>query len=491
MPNEKLPLIPHPDSSLAHVGPHSGRIVAEMVGGALALSRSAEALSKLAPASQSNFKVGDFELAEPDYRQILLWAKSLNMEPVAVIAALKAKKDGGDKTSIVNGRIIRLYWTFDSLPIKTFEWVDGLVIESVTFYDDEFTSLYEEYKSSSIDEEDAPVAYPDCERVLNVQLPELLSLNCPSIGLKKLDVSGAPRLSRLWCDENGLTEVNLNGVPELSTLSCNHNKLTALNLSALPGLTRLNCDHNRLERLDLLGLPQLTSLWCMNNKITRLDLSGAPNLKSLICSGNQFDQLDISPTPHLGVLQCDGEDESYYEGMSRTLDSTEGLFAPPSVAELILSDIAAKFGRTRATKSKNTLSLIGLRSASELLVLNCSGKGIKDLDLSGNVSLSSLTCSRNRLANLNLAGVPQLTSLSCADNNLTKLDLSSVSRLTALYCEGNHITHLDLSAVPHLKTLSCRANDLAELDIRQLRNLESLSFDRKKTRLIQRPDQNL
>jgi Leucine-rich repeat (LRR) protein len=470
MPDEKLPLIIHPGSELSLEGPQGGRIVAEMVSGALDLSRSAQAMSELASASQSNFKVGDFELAEPDYRQILLWAKSLEMEPAAVIAALKAKKDGGTETSIVNGRIVKLYWTFDSLPIKAFEWVDGLVIEIISFMDFEFSSLYDEYKSSSIDAGEAPVGYPDCERVLTVRLPELRSLFCSAIGLKKLDVSGAPLLTRLDCSENGLAEVNLSCVPELSWLDCYQNKLTELDLSPVPGLAWLKCCDNRLERLDLLHLPQLANLWCMNNKITRLDLAGVPNLKSLICSGNQFDQLDISPTPHLGVLRCDGEDESYYEGMSRHLNSTAGRDTPPSVAEYLLSNIAPKVGRTRATKSKNTLSLIGLRSASELHFLTCSGKGIKDLDLSGHASLSSLTCSRNQLANLNLAAVPQLTSL---------------------YCEGNHLTHLDLSAVPHLKTLSCSANDLAELDIRQLRNLESLSFDRKKTRLIQRPDQNL
>ena len=82
MPDEKLTL--HPDNGLALEGPHGGRIVAEMLGGALELARAAQNGVALAP----RFSIGEHVFCEPDYRQILLWAKALELEPEAVVERL-------------------------------------------------------------------------------------------------------------------------------------------------------------------------------------------------------------------------------------------------------------------------------------------------------------------------------------------------------------------------------------------------------------------
>ncbi len=83
-----------------------------------------------------------------------------------------------------------------------------------------------------------------------------------------------------------------------------------------------------------------------------------------------------------------------------------------------------------------------------------------------------------------------ITELNCSYNQRTKLDLSAVPQLTRLDCRDNRLTSLDLSFVPRLDWLRCDGNPLAELDIRPLARLKNLLYDRDKTRLIQRPDQH-
>jgi hypothetical protein len=153
MPDEKLPLILHPSSGLARVGLQGGRIVAEMVDGALALSRAAkkakkpsiEQLSALAAAHLAKmaqtqptaaatvkptvpillFKIGEHEFYESDYRQILLWAGALEMEAETVIERLLKKpekdEDKAKGTQFSNGRIVQLGWDMGFLPLVAFE----------------------------------------------------------------------------------------------------------------------------------------------------------------------------------------------------------------------------------------------------------------------------------------------------------------------------------------------------------------------------------
>ena len=75
-------LIPRPDVSLANTAAGPKRILSAMVGDALALGREE------AVAQSARFRIGDYIWCEPDYRQILLWAETLKMEPLTVIEHL-------------------------------------------------------------------------------------------------------------------------------------------------------------------------------------------------------------------------------------------------------------------------------------------------------------------------------------------------------------------------------------------------------------------
>lgn len=359
-------LIPRPDVSLANTAAGPKRVMSAMVGDALAIGREE------AVAQTARFRIGDYIWCEPDYRQILLWADALKIEPLTVIEHLlddgtfwgirgPAYSPENALTRFKDGRIDALHWDRRLLPLSEFRWVEGLQITSLTFS----TESQPEWKAPAF----------------SLPLPHLKFLSCRGLGLATLDLSHVPNLTELSCGENRITELNLSQVPNLNALHCDSNGLTELDLSHVSSLTELECWDNSLTELDLSHVPNLTVLSCTSNNLTELDLSHVPKLTDLSYTGNRITELDLSH-------------------------------------------------------------------------------------------------------------VPSLTELSCGDNSLTELNLSRVPNLTWLHCGQNQLTELDLSHVPNLTYLYCSENHVTELDIRPLLSLETLAYDKRSTRLIQRPDQN-
>jgi hypothetical protein len=188
--------------------------------------------------------VGSHEFYDPDYQQLILWAKSLDLNLEDVIDRLITEQETEfrrvHKTLFSNGRIIKLGWDIDLLPLNFFEWVGGLSIEGLTFF--------------------VPKGLKPIERSMRLPLPKLWRFFCRDMGLVNLDLSEVPLLTRLWCSKN---------------------RLASLNLSAVPLLEKLHCSCNRLTSLDLSTVPQLTELWCYENQITELDIRPLKNLEEL------------------------------------------------------------------------------------------------------------------------------------------------------------------------------------------------------------------
>jgi hypothetical protein len=224
-------LVPRPDFSLGKSTSGSNRVLADMVDQTLALARQQQGIVA------KTFRIGRYEWCEPDYRQIIIWAKALSFEPEEVIhRLLEGKMTGpsqwGDpewkKMEFADGRLLRLHWRFDLLPIESLEWVDGLAITHLAF-------------SSS------------ARRIprLSLCLPSLTHLVCGWLGLLELDLSNMPKLESLVCAGNRLTELDLSKVPMLMRLRCHQNKITKLKFSTMPMLTGIDCWDNLLTELDL------------------------------------------------------------------------------------------------------------------------------------------------------------------------------------------------------------------------------------------------
>jgi len=81
--NDQFALAKRPFGAVEKNSPGAKRILSSMVADALIVAKRGQ--TALAGA---RFRIGDSEWREPDYRQILLWAKALVLEPVEVIQEL-------------------------------------------------------------------------------------------------------------------------------------------------------------------------------------------------------------------------------------------------------------------------------------------------------------------------------------------------------------------------------------------------------------------
>jgi len=356
MSAENLPLVPQPSGSLVAAGPSGERIVAEMMSGALALSRvEAKADAALVP----RFKIGEHVFCEPDYRQIMLWAASLEMEPETVIERLmKVPRYSDpwsyepwqkcDSTKVVNGRLVQLAWDMESLPIRQFIWVEELEIESLIFV-----------LSENHDCEDSHFSLHP------LPLPKLERLFCHCLGLDRLDLSSVPNLIQLGCSGGHLRELDLSAVPLLEFLSCERNEISSLNIGIAPTLQHLGCSDNVLAELDLSAVPNLTELRCMGNQLTNLDLSSSFELGVLECGENRLSALDVRHCHRLRTLSC----------------------------------------------HNNQLTALVLPYFSQLTELRCHRNELRELKVSEHPFLKTIWCFQNSIEKLNVFDLLNLTDL--------------------------------------------------------------------------------
>jgi Leucine-rich repeat (LRR) protein len=284
--------------------------------------------------SRARFRIGDYVLREPDYRQILLWAEALKMVPETLLTVLAGtrweprwrwEKNYDPITfALEDGAIVRLAWDFDRLPVIPMSWLPGLLIRALGFCG----------------------AWPDVGTALKPVLPRLQTLVCGDIGRGSVDFSQVPGLTKLYCGGNQLPELDLSPVPRLTRLTCISNQLTGLDLSPVPGLTRLGCISNQLKGLDLSPVPGLIELSCSDNLLTVLDLSPVPGLIELSCGENPLGELDLSPIPRLTKLYCDDN-------------------------QLTKLDLAPVPGLTKLDCGGNQLTVLDLSPVPELVFLMC------------------------------------------------------------------------------------------------------------------------
>ena len=277
------PLVHRPETGLTGPGQRTSPIldrmtqdlVARAEGGGLSLAR---------------FRLGDYLLREPDYLQILSWAKSLGMKPRALLAVLADSQLESNSLQssapigfvVKDGAIVSLAWDFARLPIIPADWVPGLLVHSLGFRG----------------------KWPDADRDLRPVLPRLQTLVCCELDLAWLDLSQVPELGYLDCSQNKLTDLDLTPVPKLSGLNCRKNQLTELDFSPVPGLIKLDCKSNQLTKLNLSPVTGLTELCCAFNQLTELDLSPVRGLIGLYCTNNQLSKLDLTAVTGLTELFC-------------------------------------------------------------------------------------------------------------------------------------------------------------------------------------------
>ena len=287
-PNHERSIILRPDFRIEKSADGRSRIVTSMVDETLAVVR------QQLDTEARKFRIGQYEWCEPDYQQIIIWAKALSLKPEEVVHRLLEGKmprfvQSGDaewtKTVFTDGKLRRLNWNFDLLPIESFEWVDGLALTHLALFRPGL-------QSKRIPE-------------MSFRLPALTHLLCNRVGLSELDLSSVPNLKCLNLGWENLTTLDISSVPQLTYLCCGETQITKLDLSNVPTLTSLVLEANQLTELDLSNVPMLKALHCGQSLLTKLDLSKVPMLTTLFCSGNNLVELDIRCLEDIKELEYD------------------------------------------------------------------------------------------------------------------------------------------------------------------------------------------
>ena len=160
--------------SPAEIGAGARSILSGVVSDALTVARAREV-----ELATTRFRVGSYEFREPDYRQILIWAKAFEIDPETLVRQLdqtsfEAKVNFFDVEGTIafmveEGSIVSMAWDLTALPIETFDWVTGLSLRELAVFGGDGTR-------------------PD----ISFSLPCLRKLFIGSINLTMLDMSEVP-----------------------------------------------------------------------------------------------------------------------------------------------------------------------------------------------------------------------------------------------------------------------------------------------------------
>lgn len=457
--NPERSIVRLPESRLEKSASAANRIVAAMVDETLVLARS-EALS-LCHQANARFTIGSYEWCEPDYRQILAWAKALALDPEIVIERLlddRSIRETGHfpnwaGTRFENGRITALHWDLDHLPLEHFVWIDGVDL------------LFLSFSAHRFDHD----GRGKIVKTLQLPFPNLRSVSCGNLGLRELDLTRVGNLEELDCCRTHIAHLDLACVPLLKALDCSETSVSELDVSHTPNLENLNCEVTKVSALNLSCMPNLAGLICGDTEISELALSEQPSLKQLICGRTNISFLNLCSTPRLTYLDC-------RETPIEELD----LAAVPHLALLWCSS-------TRITE-------LNLAQVPQLTSLDCDSDMRLDLFDVPKLEFLHWECTTSESDEPVLFAVPGLKELNCNGRrgaSITQLELSAVPRLERLSLNVScKLVQLDLSCVPNLTELFCSGTSIPELDIRPLTGLKILYYDVSQTRLLQRSDQN-
>jgi len=264
---EDTSLVPRPSGELVRIPPGASAIIDGMVNDTTAIIRTRDTI---------RHRVGNYEFREPDYRQILIWAKAVGTTPDDLVVRLQKGRLKVSDGALINMRVQHIFMGV------------GLDLSRVP-------------QLKKLDCRKNRLTELDLSRV-----PQLETLDCGRNRLTELDLSQVSQLKELGCRRNELAELDLSWSPQLKELNCMSNVLSKLALSCVAGLKGLRCGNNHLTELDLSRVPNLKVLSCGYNELTELDLSRVPQLETLGCWGNELTELDLSGVPYLKELDCTG-----------------------------------------------------------------------------------------------------------------------------------------------------------------------------------------
>ena len=298
--------------------------------------------------------------------------------------------------------------------------------------------------------------------------------------LRKLDISGNPKLQALSCRFNRLTALDISHNPELFWLNCFRDRLTSLDVSHNPKLETVFLEYNQLSKLDVTSNPALEELWCDHNQLTELKMSSHPVLKWLYCRYNSLTDLDVTGCPKLEELGCRNN------AISRLAlgDKPDLLWLSCQENKIVYLFITECPKLQELWGSKNSLTGIDLSSNPELTYIVLENMDITDIDVSRNTKLEVFSVVGNSIGSIDVTHNPMLTQLWFGYNYISSVDLSANPSLSIIHAENNRLYTLDVSLNPLLSYLRCDGNaNLKELWLRTGQSIATLLYDTSVTEI--------
>jgi len=265
-------------------------------GGRLVSRIAGDAYRQLPSVTEKLWPVGEFEVNEQAYRQIMAWLNQIRATGEEITLEGFARAQLWDRAIIIN------------FLVEQFSEKEGIDISADTLAMARIKHAAEtaqvELSRRTSTEVSLPfitvrqgngaattlslkenIRHEDYNKIKNIgnnkniepwiKNNSIFSVRCFSI--RNLDLSNAPNLRKLYCYGNSLSYLDISNVPYLNELECQENKLTNIDLSNVPQLTKLICWKNLLSEINLSKVPKLNSLKCANqstgSRMKELDIS--------------------------------------------------------------------------------------------------------------------------------------------------------------------------------------------------------------------------
>lgn len=252
--SDNFALVPRPPGGVEEARPGAKRILSGMVEGALELAQK----KPVSPVPQ-RFRIGDYEWCEPDYRQLLIWAQKLGVKAEVVVdELLSGEKPAGvpwAETVFENGRIIKLNWDTELLPLRELELGHGLRITHLSLSS---RRCFSRLLSRSGVYERPESAFACCQDWVEYKKTEgekvdkiLDDSDCP---LEILNLPDLPELTHLSCSESMISDcaggLSFRGTPKLELLECDSGLMEAVDVRPLVHLKEVKFSLEIIQRPD-------------------------------------------------------------------------------------------------------------------------------------------------------------------------------------------------------------------------------------------------
>ena len=239
-----------------------------------------------------------------------------------------------------------------------------------------------------------------------------VEIECYNPYLKGVDLSGCTRLEEVYLlSSSEIDTFNLSGCTNLRTMDCSGITARKLDLSGASRLTKVEL-FGDFKVLNMKGCSSLKSLWTSSDNLTKLKLKGAKKLEDLTVSSDALKSLDLSANTRLKRLDSNCENI-----ISLDLRKNKNIQKIECINNYKLSELKVK----GCTKLKNircdnaALSKLNIKTNTNLRRLICRGTNITKLDLKNNKKLNFLWCSNTGIQELDLSNtkIKEASGLKC------------------------------------------------------------------------------